>query len=582
MLHIGSAEQDQPEMRASGAAGQDPEPIVQERATSVEATPRKLPNDQTPAADPATEPLSDDGDQITFVRADRFYRIRGLEKNASTCRMAINLMVSRDELVYLDALDMVKARSRNAFIKAAANELFVDEELVKKDIGALLLKLELRQAERIARQKRPCQAPIRLSERERAEAMELLQDPNLLERIVSDLEVCGIVGENTNKLAGYLAATSRKLSRPLAILIQSSSSAGKTSLMDAILSLMPPEDVVRLSGMTGRSLFYLDTAQIRHKILAVAEDEGLNEAAYALKLLQSEGELRHASVCRDGSGNLVTRQHHVQGPVQIFLTSTSIDVDEELVNRCFVLTVDETDNQTGAIQSRQREAFTSQCFQASQKAARLRRLHQNAQRLLRPLEVLNPYAPQLSFPSHKTRMRRDHLKYLTLINTVALLRQHQRETQPLTGGNGVRASINVEPDDIAVANTVAGQVLGQSLDELAPQTRTLLADLQRYVRRECRRREIPRSDHRFTRRDLRESIQWSDAQVRKHLTRLVELEYVLIHRGRNGQRFVYELIYDGEGCGGEPFLMGLSDPQQLRRPTLKTEPLMHLVPTLSP
>ena len=53
-------------------------------------------------------------------------------------------------------------------------------------------------------------------------------------------------------------------------------------------------------------------------------------------------------------------------------------------------------------------------------------LHRNAQRLLRPLTVVNPYADRLSFLSDKTRTRRDHEKYLTLIDTIALLHQYQR------------------------------------------------------------------------------------------------------------------------------------------------------------
>jgi len=87
-----------------------------------------------------------DESQILFHREDRRYRIRGLEKNASTCTLKVALMVSRDSLVHLDSLDLVKAASRNSFIKAAAAELFVDEETIKRDVGRLLLKLESLQA----------------------------------------------------------------------------------------------------------------------------------------------------------------------------------------------------------------------------------------------------------------------------------------------------------------------------------------------------------------------------------------------------------------------------------------------------
>jgi hypothetical protein len=84
--------------------------------------------------------------------------------------------------------------------------------------------------------------------------------------------------------------------------------------------------------------------------------KGASRASYALKLLQSEGELTIAS---DGegpkTGKLVTREYRVEGPVMLFLTTTAIELDEELLNRCLVLTVDEEREQTRAIHRLQRQ-----------------------------------------------------------------------------------------------------------------------------------------------------------------------------------------------------------------------------------
>ena len=430
----------------------------------------------------------------------------------------------------------------------------------------MLLKLETLQAQRIAELKTPKTVEIQMTDAERSEAMDLLRDPNLLRRIVADIDACGMVGEATNKLAGYLAATSRKLDKPLAIVIQSSSSAGKTSLMDAILAMMPAEDKLHLSAMTGQSLFYLDSDQVRNKILAISEEEGVAQAAYALKLLQSEGSLRHATVGRGEDGRSETQIHHVEGPVQVFLTTTAMDVDEELVNRCLLLSVDESRDQTDAIQSLQRDARTFPVMQGRRSAERVRKLHQNAQRLLRPLAVCNPYAPQLTFANTKTRLRRDHVKYLTLIDTIALLHQHQRTVHRHDEDGECFEYINVERKDIAIANGIAGEVLGRSLDELSPQTRNLLTQLSDYVNKQAKLHRVPRNAFRFTRRDVREATGWSNSQLSVHLGRLVELEYAFVHRGRNGQRYVYELLYGGEGREGQPFLIGLINPAKLKEP----------------
>jgi hypothetical protein len=90
------------------------------------------------------------------------------------------------------------------------------------------------------------------------------------------------VGEETNKLMGYLAATSRLLERPLAVVVQSSSSAGKSALMEAVLALLPAEQQVKYSAMTGQSLFYMGETNLSHKILAIVEEEGAERASYAL------------------------------------------------------------------------------------------------------------------------------------------------------------------------------------------------------------------------------------------------------------------------------------------------------------
>ena len=64
---------------------------------------------------------------------------------------------------------------------------------------------------------------------------------------------------------------------------------------------------------------------------------------------------------------------------------------------------------------------------------------------------------------------------------------------------------------------------------------------------------------------MREATGWSHTQVRIHLDRLVELEYVLVHRGGRGQSFEYELLYDGQGQDGAPFLAGLIDVEALKK-----------------
>ncbi len=340
-------------------------------------------------------------------------------------------------------------------------------------------------------------------------------------------------------------------------MVQSSSAAGKSALMDAVLSFCPDEERVEYSAMTGQSLFYMGESDLKHKVLAIAEEEGAERASYALKLLQSEGKLSIASTGKDPkSGRLVTHEYHVEGPAAILLTTTAIDLDEELLNRCIVLAVDESRQQTEAIHHMQREDRTLEGLERRLARTDLRKIHQNAQRLLRPLYVVNPISPELTFLTNTTRTRRDHLKYLCLIDTIALIHQHQREVK--TGViRGRRIDyIEAQISDVEIANRLASEVLGRTLDELPPQTRRLLLLIEQMVKAECEANKIERQQYRFSRRDVREQTGVGNTQLRLHLDRLVEMEYLLVHRGRRGQSFVYELIYDGEGKAGQRFVLG--------------------------
>jgi hypothetical protein len=302
---------------------------------------------------------------------------------------------------------------------------------------------------------------------------------------------------------------------------------------------------------------------LKHKILAIVEEEGASRASYALKLLQSEGELTIASTAKDPTtGNLVTQEYRVEGPVMIFLTTTAIQIDEELLNRCLVLSVDENREQTQAIHRLQRARRTLEGLLARQDRENILALHRNAQRLLKPLAIVNPYAHQLTFLDDRTRARRDHEKYLTLIDAIALLHQHQRALKTISRGGKVIEYVEVTLDDIAIANHLAHEILGRSLDELPPQTRRLLLLIEAHVRGQCERQALARKDYRFSRRGLREALGWGDTQLKIHLARLTELEYLAVHREGNG--FAYELLYDGKGADGTPFVPGLIEVEQLR------------------
>lgn len=506
--------------------------------------------------------------EILITIGNRNYRIRGLTKSSNTFdTMKINILVRKGETFFVDTIDLYSARNRTHFVKEACRELGLEEEVLKRDLGKILQKLELIQDEFATSAQQAETKKLEISDPDKAKALELLQSKNLIERILADFDACGVVGEQNNKLVGYLAATSRKLKEPLAVLIQSSSAAGKSSLMDAVLAFMPPEEQIKYSAMTGQSLFYMGGTNIKNKILAVAEEQGIEQAAYALKLLQSEGELNIASTGKDpGTGRMETQEYHVEGPVMIFLTTTSDKTDQELQNRCITLGVCENACHTEAIHKRQRSLRMLSATQLQSDRKAIQALHQNAQRLIRSMKVVNNYAEQLTFRSDKIKSRRAHGHYLTLIESIALLHQYQREQKTYVDEKGeTKPYIEATLDDIEIANRLADRFLERSFAELPERTQVLRDQIIAGVKNLCEFQGIELSEQHFTRKDVRRWSTFGDTQLKEHLARLVDYEYLKVESGGgHGRPIVYTLSYDPDNTPTMTTDSGLMDTNRLR------------------
>lgn len=470
-----------------------------------------------------------EGDDLVMQLGDLRWRVRGLAGNTTPGSMRLNVMVSREGVgFHVDAFDLYSSRHRAAFTRIASEELCLEEALVKKDLGRILLAAEIAQDELLLRrQHAPVTATPEMTEQDRHAALELLGDPRLLERVVDDLGRCGLEGEATNAAILYLAATSRLLEEPLAVVVQSSSAAGKSSLMEAVLALVPPEHRREFSSMTGQALYYVAPGELKHKVLALAEEEGVARATYALKLLQSEKRLTIASTSKDTmTGRLVAREYVVEGPVAIMMTTTSLDLDPELDNRCIIVAVDESPEQTARIHARQRAAVTLDGLLARQERDRARKLHQDAQRLLLPMHVIVPAELDLPFTGHGIRSRRDHRKLLGLVRATTLLHQHQREVHVHVDDEGHELRYLVAtPADAAVSRWLFSGLCGNGLADVPPQTRRVLELLMQVAG--------PESEG-ATLEQVAERLGLGRTRTWVHLRRLRDLDYVVAGRRAGG------------------------------------------------
>jgi hypothetical protein len=329
--------------------------------------------------------------------------------------------------------------------------------------------------------------------------------------------------------------------------------------------LIPTEDYIKYTRLTGQALFYKEEDSLIHKLLCIEEEHGARDASYSIRNIQSSKYLSIAATGKDPvTGKLRTEEYRVKGPVALMITTTEVELDYETSNRFVTLTIDESKEMTERILQKQREQETLEGLIRKAETDRITKRHHNAQRLLRSLQVINPYAEHLTYPSESLRARRDHKKYLGLIKAIAFIHQYQREIKSIGHNGEIIQYIEVIVEDIEKANILAGETFGRSLDELSPPSRMLLKMIHEMVATRCKELKIESKDYHFSRRDIREWTRWSDFQIKCHIRQLEELEYLYSIAGKKGKEYVYELLYPGGGEDGKPFLMGLTSIEQLK------------------
>lgn len=509
--------------------------------------------------------FSRQGRDPALAGKDRSYRIRGLTA-ARLDQLKVNIKLSVNGSYHLDTLDLYNAKSRQGFISQARKGLSLEPAVLNQDISLIVEQLEDEQARMLEKTSQKAEDRIQMTGQEKEEAIEFLSSLDLLERLISGFKFCGYVGEEMNLLLGYITAVSRKLQEPLATLLVSRSASGKSTLQDAVLSFTPPEDYEKYTRLTDQALFYKEEDALKHKLLAIEEEKGASGAGYSLRNLQSSHGLRIAATIKDPqTGKLKTDVYKVSGPTAIMITTTySESFDYETYNRFIILTIDESIEQTRLILERQRMNESIEGIILKRQREKIRKLHHNAQRLLKPLEVANPYSNKLTFIDSVLRARREQPKYLAIIKTIALLRQYQKEIRTASNEQELFEYIEVDLKDIEIANRIANQILGRSLDEMSPPARRLLVEIKRLVDKLCRETALTQERCIISRRDIREFSKWSDYQIRTHLRELEELEYLVPVAGSNGKRFTYQLVWDGQGEDGTKFMLGLLDVWTLR------------------
>jgi DNA-binding MarR family transcriptional regulator len=485
-------------------------------------------------------------DEITLTFGQRVYRVRGI-KGHWFKTMRVHIKATMAERCFIDVVDLYASKARDKFIKDCANRAKTDAERITKDVYSIIETIEQMNKKllsELGEDKRE------LTRQEKEEAMDYLKSPDLLDLATQDMETMGYVGEELNKKIGFLIAVSRKLSKPLSGIIVSQSAAGKSFLIDTLERITPPEDLIFFSRITPQALFYMEKDFLKHKLVIIEEKHGSEPADYPIRSLQSKGKLVSAIPIKDNSTkSLKTVTVQVEGPIAYLETTTDGNINYENTTRCFELYLDESQEQTKRIHQAQRNFKTLEGLTKQTRIEALCVKHQNIQRLLNQVRVVNPYAKYLSFPPKFLRTRRDNLKFLNLIEAVTFLYQYQRPKKKYNNIEYIESAI----EDYEISYELGKELFSHSLDELSQGSRGLLE----YIRRMGGDKKFT-----FTRRQLIENAGLSYYQIRSHITQLAELGYIELLRNRMGEKIIYR--YRPYSDGESP-LKCLISPARLKR-----------------
>ncbi|MBN2252987.1 MAG: toprim domain-containing protein, partial [Kosmotogaceae bacterium] len=331
-----------------------------------------------------------DGPRYQFLFADLIYRILGAKETfVSSLRVNVRVERTEDSKKFLDNVDLYSARSRGAFALSASVHFSLETSRIERD---LLLIVDHLEEERDKALSLDPEQDYVLTPQEEAAGMELLQSPDLIGRIVADTETLGYVGEDTNKLLLYIAASTRKLADPLSVIVISESAAGKSYLIDTVKKLMPPEDVVSMTSLSDQALNYLPENGLLHKFLVMGEAVHGDVVEHQVREMLSAHELSRLVTMKDPkTGELSSRTVRKDVIVSVAMSSTDYEINPENASRCFVINTDESEEQTIAIHHIQRKKYSLERYEEREEdIPGIIMQHQAAQRLLKPRIIVNP------------------------------------------------------------------------------------------------------------------------------------------------------------------------------------------------
>jgi len=372
------------------------------------------------------------------------------------------------KLVNRDILSLCSAKARATFVNSARTLDREKRESLSNELIQLSEVLEWINKEIISDKKGTETKELKPEDIENARS--LLKSSKLVFNILQVIKQLGVAGEEKTALVHYLVLTSGKTDDPLSVVVKGESSVGKSYVVQRVLKLFPKESYIDITDATAQSFYYAPEDHFAHKIIIIFEKHGGEKADYSIRSFQSEKILKIQVTIKDPeTGQFVTKEKEVNGPVGFITTTTEADIHQENETRNISVYPDETSDQT---------AKTFEMTDAKYRGVKPVSDNYlvnwiNLQRLLEPYPVLIPFVDQIrsSFPKKPVRVRRDYGKLLAIISIITLLHQEQREKVEIGGTTLLMASLA----DFYIAKVLLEETLQKTIYSLSPKSESLIA-----------------------------------------------------------------------------------------------------------
>lgn len=464
------------------------------------------------------------------------YRISGVkEMFAGSLRVAVKAETEGGSFV--DSLELYSSRARGTFALNFSKAAGLEAKSVENDLIRILEGLEEERDRRILT---PETEEKELTEEEKELGLSLLKSPDIFEEIVKDMDLLGYVGEDVNKKLMYLAASSRILDDPISVIILSQSSAGKSYLAETVRKLMPPEETISVTSLSDQALNYME--DLMHKFLILGETVHSDAVEHQIREMLSGKELSRLVTVKDEKTGTM-RSAVVKRPVVVsaVMSGTDYGINPENASRCFVISADESREQTRRIHEKQRGKYSLDRYEEKESGTgEIERKHRCAQRMLRKVRIVNPFAEYLDFPDMLMRTRRDNDRFMDLIACVCFLRQYRKEIKESRGFKYVEC----DAEDYAVAYEImVNGVLAATMRELPESTVEFYEMLRGYAEEKSERTKLKAEEISFTQREIRETSGYGQTWVKKQTKILVDYEYLIVVKGGTSrQKGFYRLV----------------------------------------